>query len=59
MTADTPSIPLAHKNAAAMAWLEQWYATPDAQPPGYWDALEEFLQTHPFTWGTHRLAHIP
>ena len=27
------------KNDDAMAWVERWYATPDAQPPGYWDAL--------------------
>ena len=27
------------KNDDAMAWVERWYATPDAQPSGSWDAL--------------------
>jgi uncharacterized phage-associated protein len=27
------------KNAAAIALLDEWYATPDDRPPGYWDEL--------------------
>lgn len=26
-------------NAAALAWLDAWYATPDTMPEGYWEAL--------------------
>lgn len=29
----------AQKNAAAIALLDEWYATPDDRPPGYWDEL--------------------
>jgi uncharacterized phage-associated protein len=29
------------KNAAAIALLDEWYATPDDRPPGYW---EEFIK---------------
>ena len=41
-----------NKNAAAIAWVEQWYATPDDQLPGYWDAFEELLKAHPIDFGT-------
>ena len=43
------------KNAAAIAWVEQWYATPDAQPPGYWDEFEELLKAHPIDFGDEDL----
>jgi len=39
------------KNAAAIAWVEQWYATPDDQPSGYWEEFEEFLKDHPIDFG--------
>jgi hypothetical protein len=26
-------------NTAALALLDEWYATPDDRPPGYWDEL--------------------
>jgi hypothetical protein len=42
-------------NAAAIAWVEQWYATPDDQPPGYWDEFEELLKTNPITFGDEDL----
>jgi uncharacterized phage-associated protein len=29
----------AQKNAAAIALLDEWYATPDDRPSGYWDEL--------------------
>lgn len=34
------------KNAEAIALLDQWYATPDDKPPGYWDDLLEEIETH-------------
>jgi transcriptional regulator with XRE-family HTH domain len=37
----------ATQNTAALALLEQWYATPDDHPPGYWDDLEEEITSHP------------
>lgn len=43
------------KNAAAIAWVEQWYATPDDQPPGYWDEFEELLKAHPIDFGDEDL----
>ena len=46
-----PSIEHQHKNAAAIAWVEQWYATPDDQPPGYWDELEAEMKRHPIHFG--------
>lgn len=39
------------KNTAALAMLEQWYATPDDQPPGSWDALEAAIQAHVLQFG--------
>jgi len=39
------------KNAKAIAFLEQWYATPDDKPPGYWDDLEEEINAHPIHFG--------
>jgi hypothetical protein len=44
-----------NKNAAAIAWVEQWYATPDDQPPGYWDKFEELLKAHPIDFGDEDL----
>jgi uncharacterized phage-associated protein len=38
-------------NAAALALLEQWYATPDDKPPGYWDDLLAEIETHPLHFG--------
>jgi hypothetical protein len=43
---DKPNTESKDKNAAAIAWVEQWYATPDTQPPHYWDEFEELLKTH-------------
>jgi Helix-turn-helix domain len=34
-------------NTAARAWVEQWYATPDAHPPGYWEALGAEIEANP------------
>jgi hypothetical protein len=34
------------KNAAAIALLDEWYATPDDRPPGYWDARLHEIETH-------------
>lgn len=43
------------KNAEAIALLEQWYATPDTKPPGYWDDLVEEIETHPLHFGDEDL----
>jgi uncharacterized phage-associated protein len=34
------------KNAAAIALLDEWYATPDDRPPGYWDELIKDIETN-------------
>jgi uncharacterized phage-associated protein len=34
------------KNAEAIALLDQWYATPDDKPPGYWDDLLQEIETN-------------
>jgi uncharacterized phage-associated protein len=52
---DKPNTESKNKNAAAIAWVEQWYATPDDQPPHYWDELEELLKTSPITFGDEDL----
>lgn len=39
----------------ALAVLEQWYATPDDKPPGYWDALLEEIEAHPLHFGDEGL----
>jgi hypothetical protein len=44
---DTPNTKGDNKNAAAMAWVEQWEATPEEGFPHDWDAREERLTTHP------------
>ena len=49
---DTPSAASAPPQAAAIAWVEQWYATPETQPPGFWDALEALLMAHPLDFGS-------
>ncbi len=36
--------------------LEQWYATLDDKPPGYWDDLLEEIETHPLHFGDEDLA---
>jgi uncharacterized phage-associated protein len=51
LTSDKPNTESENKNAAAIAWVEQWYATPDDQPPGYWEEFEELLKTHPIDFG--------
>jgi hypothetical protein len=38
-------------NAAALAFLAQWYATPDETPPAYWDELETLIAAHPIDFG--------
>ena len=43
------------KNAAAIAWVEQWYATPDEQPSGYWEMFEQLLQDNPITFADEDL----
>ena len=48
---ENPSTENNNKNAAAMAWVEQWYATPDEQPLGYWDEFEALLKAHPIDFG--------
>jgi uncharacterized phage-associated protein len=52
---DKPSAESENKNAAAIAWVEQWYATPDDQPPGYWDEFEELLKANPIDFGNKDL----
>jgi len=44
------------KNMAALELLEQWYATPDDKPPGYWDDLLAEIETHPLHFGDEDLA---
>lgn len=56
LSSDKPSTESQSKNAAAIAWVEQWYATPDDQPPGYWDEFEELLKAHPIDFGDKDLA---
>lgn len=51
LASDKPSTKSNNKNAAAIAWVEQWYATPDDQPPEYWDELEEEIERHPINFG--------
>jgi uncharacterized phage-associated protein len=34
------------KNAAAIALLDEWYATPDDRPPGYWDELIKDIEAN-------------
>jgi uncharacterized phage-associated protein len=36
----------AKKNAAAIALLDEWYATPDDRPPGYWDELIKDIEAN-------------
>lgn len=36
----------AKKNTAAIALLDEWYATPDDRPPGYWDELIKDIETN-------------
>jgi hypothetical protein len=55
LTPSNQSPEAAEKNAAAIAWVEQWYATPDDQPPGYWDEFEELLKAHPIDFGDEDL----
>jgi Antitoxin SocA-like, Panacea domain len=54
----SPNKPLTeseNKNAAAIAWVQQWYATPDAQPPGFWEEFEEVLKANPIDFGDKNL----
>jgi uncharacterized phage-associated protein len=55
LTPSKQSPEAAEKNAAAIAWVEQWYATPDDQPPGYWDEFEELLKAHSIDFGDEDL----
>jgi len=43
------------ENVEAIALLEQWYATPDNKPPGYWDDLLEEIEAHPLHFGDEDL----
>jgi hypothetical protein len=44
------------ENLASIALLEQWYATPDDKPPGYWDDLLQEIETHPLHFGDEGLG---
>jgi uncharacterized phage-associated protein len=55
LSPDKPSTESQSKNATAIAWVEQWYATPDDQPSGYWDEFEELLKAHPIDFGDNGL----
>lgn len=46
-------------NAAALAWAEQWYSTPEAHAAPYWEELEGWLVAHPFTLGEEVLTKEP
>jgi uncharacterized phage-associated protein len=48
---DKSSAESENKNAAAIAWVEQWYTTPDEQLSAYWDEFEELLKAHPIDFG--------
>ena len=39
------------EHVASIALLDQWYATPDTKPPGYWDDLLAEMETHPLHFG--------
>jgi uncharacterized phage-associated protein len=43
------------ENTEAIALLEEWYATPDDKPPGYWDDLLEEIETNPLHFGDEDL----
>ncbi len=43
------------ENVESIALLEQWYATPDDKPPGYWDDLLKEIETHPLHFGDEDL----
>jgi uncharacterized phage-associated protein len=44
------------ENSEAIALLEQWYATPDDKPPGYWDDLLQEIEAHPLHFGDENLG---
>jgi uncharacterized phage-associated protein len=44
------------ENMEAIALLEQWYATPDDKPPGYWDDLLGEIESHPLQFGDEDLS---
>ena len=44
------------ENAEAIALLEQWYATPDDKPPGYWDDLLQEIEAYPLRFGDEELG---
>ena len=44
------------ENSEAIALLEQWYATPDDKPPGYWDDLLQEIEAHPLRFGDEDLG---
>jgi len=43
------------ENVDSLALLEQWYATPDDKPSGYWDGLLEEIETQPLHFGDEDL----
>ena len=43
------------ENVDSLALLEQWYATPDDKPSGYWDGLLEEIETQPLHFGDENL----
>ena len=44
------------ENSEAIALLEQWYATPDDKPPGYWDDLLQEIEAYPLRFGDEELG---
>jgi hypothetical protein len=58
-TGPTLQQPPAVPNAAALALLDAWYATPDDRPSGYWDELEAWLKAHRLAFGTCSLPTSP
>jgi uncharacterized phage-associated protein len=49
---DDPATSEEHKkNQEAIALLDEWYATPDDKPPGYWDDLLAEIEATPFQLG--------
>lgn len=42
---------LLQNNARALVFLAAWYATPDDQPPGYWEAFVRETEAHRICFG--------
>ena len=46
LTSETQRTEEEGENAKAIALLDEWYATPDDRPPGYWDELMKDIETN-------------